>query len=450
MRHHFLITISIVAALASCSRAVPQKAWNDSELEIANAILCDKTLETVDSMGHKLLLRGYNAGDGYNQTWIRDFNTFIETILEVVDPDDVKQALTTFLLMQQGNGEILDGYVPEAEFNWDDDATYTSANAPGYVGFKNTVETDQETSLIQAVRKYVLKTGDTAFLYEEVAGKTVLQRLEDAVGYLMREKLDPGYHLLTGALTSDWGDVEDDPVNCVDIGPESTTTIDIYDNAMMVIALRDMAALAPGRKEKWDSMREGFSSAAKKYLWDGKNQKFIPHLYPDGCKHGMDFDENLIHYHGGTAIAIEADLLSKDEIRKVNEDMLRNVRESGMPSIGLTVYPPYPDGFFPGGMKEGFNYQNGGDWTWFGGRMIQQLVRNGFMAEAYDEIRPMIDRVIVNGDFYEWYAPGCVPSGSSSFKGSAGVLCKAISMMKGWALAVSVQEVLNTTKDQTN
>ena len=147
----------------------------------------------------------------------------------------------------------------------------------------------------------------------------------------------------------------------------------------------------------------------------------------------MDFDESRIYYHGGTAIAIEADILSKEEIRKVNEDMLRNVKESGMPSIGLTVYPTYPPGFFPGWMASPFMYQNGGDWTWFGGRMIQQLVRNGFVAEAYQEIRPMIDRVIVNDDFYEWYAPGCVPSGSSSFKGSAGVLCKAIEMLKDWA-----------------
>ena len=61
-----------------------------------------------------------------------------------------------------------------------------------------------------------------------------------------------------------------------------------------------------------------------------------------------------------------------------------------MPSIGLTVYPTYPQGFFPGGMANPFTYQNGGDWTWFGGRMIQQLVVNGLVKEAYQEIRPMI------------------------------------------------------------
>ena len=432
-RLSLLLLSSVVILAGSCSTRPKVKAWNDSDKELAHAILSDRTLDVVDSMGHKLLLRGYNAGDGYNQTWIRDFNTFIETILEVAEPADVKKALTTFFRMQQENGEIIDGYIPRAEFNWDDPDTFEFPNAPDMVGFKNTVETDQETSLIQAVRKYVEKTGDMAFLEEEVAGKTVLRRLSDAVEYLMNEKLDPGHKLLTGALTADWGDVEDDPVNCVDIGPESTITIDVYDNAMMVIALRDMTYLDPAGKNKWDSMRQMFADNIRRDLWDSKNHKFIPHLYPQGNKSAMDFDESRIYYHGGTAIAIEADILSKEEIRQVNEDMLRNVKESGMPSIGLTVYPTYPPGFFPGWMASPFNYQNGGDWTWFGGRMIQQLVRNGFVAEAYQEIRPMIDRVIVNGDFYEWYAPGCVPSGSSSFKGSAGVLCKAIEMLKDWA-----------------
>lgn len=61
--------------------------------------------------------------------------------------------------------------------------------------------------------------------------------------------------------------------------------------------------------------------------------------------------------------------------------MLENVRLSGMPSIGLTLYPTYPAGFFKGWMAEPYHYQNGGDWTWFGGRMIQQLVRKAFIRK---------------------------------------------------------------------
>ena len=108
--------------------------------------------------------------------------------------------------------------------------------------------------------------------------------------------------------------------------------------------------------------------------------------------------------------------------------MLENVRLSQMPSIGLTLYPTYPDNFFHGGMAKPYIYQNGGDWTWFGGRMIQQLIAYGYVQEAYEEVRPMIDRVIKNKGFYEWYGQKGVPSGSVHFKGSAGVLCKAFEM----------------------
>ena len=45
----------------------------------------------------------------------------------------------------------------------------------------------------------------------------------------------------------------------------------------------------------------------------------------------------------------------------------------------------------------------------------------------------MIDRVIKNQGFYEWYGMGNVPSGSGNFKGSAGVLAKAIEMLNAWA-----------------
>ena len=145
------------------------------------------------------------------------------------------------------------------------------------------------------------------------------------------------------------------------------------------------------------------------------------------------FDENAIHYHGGTAVAIEAGLLSHEEIAVVNAQMLENVRLSGMSSIGLTLYPVYPQNLFHGWMAEPYVYQNGGDWTWFGGRMIQQLVANGYVEEAYAEIRPMLDRVSRNKGFYEWYGKGNIPSGSGNFKGSAGVLAKAIAMLKHWA-----------------
>lgn len=110
-------------------------------------------------------------------------------------------------------------------------------------------------------------------------------------------------------------------------------------------------------------------------MWDDKNEKFIPHIYLNGSPFPESFDENQIYYHGGTAVAILAGLLSKEEVETANEKMLENVKKAKAQTIGLTMYPTYPAGFFKGVGMYPYGYQNGGDWTWFGARMIWALTK---------------------------------------------------------------------------
>mgnify|MGYP004443873595 FL=1 len=428
MKKQFGLMLMGSVAFLSCTTTNPQQ-------QLAETILNDTTLHQVDSMARSIISQGFNAGSGYSQIWARDMNTFIEVACEETNQTDIRNAILLFFALQQPNDEMIDGYVLKPDFTWYDNHPYYADAAPDHVGFKNTVETDQESSLIQIVGKYIRKTGDTSILREDVAGRTVLERMDDMVDYLMRERYSEQYGLLFGAMTADWGDVQpNDDFGC-DMNELSSRAIDVYDNAMFLIALDYLQEMTDDASllKKWKGIREQIAQHVRKHLWDAERKKFIPHLYIDPSPIPAGFDENQIHYHGGTAVAIEAGLLSKEEIAVVNAQMLENVRLSGMPSIGLTLYPTYPEGFFRGGMANPYVYQNGGDWTWFGGRMIQQLVANGFVEEAYDEIRPMIDRVIKNQGFFEWYGMGGVPSGSGHFKGSAGVLAKAIEMMNDWA-----------------
>lgn len=428
MKKQFGLMLMGSVAFLSCTTTNPQQ-------QLAETILNDTTLHQVDSMARSIISQGFNAGSGYSQIWARDMNTFIEVACEETNQTDIRNAILLFFALQQPNDEMIDGYVLKPDFTWYDNHPYYADAAPDHVGFKNTVETDQESSLIQIVGKYIRKTGDTSILREDVAGRTVLERMDDMVDYLMRERYSEQYGLLFGAMTADWGDVQpNDDFGC-DMNELSSRAIDVYDNAMFLIALDYLQEMTDDASllKKWKGIREQIAQNVRKHLWDAERKKFIPHLYIDPSPIPAGFDENQIHYHGGTAVAIEAGLLSKEEIAVVNAQMLENVRLSGMPSIGLTLYPTYPEGFFRGGMSKPYVYQNGGDWTWFGGRMIQQLVANGFVEEAYAEIRPMIDRVIKNRGFFEWYGMGGVPSGSGNFKGSAGVLAKAIEMMNDWA-----------------
>lgn len=65
--------------------------------------------------------------------------------------------------------------------------------------------------------------------------------------------------------------------------------------------------------------------------------------------------------------------------------------------------------------------------------MIQQLIKNGFVEEAYEQMQAMVKRVKDNDGFYEWYTVKNEPEGSGTFRGSAGVLYKAILMFEEFA-----------------
>jgi hypothetical protein len=171
----------------------------------------------------------------------------------------------------------------------------------------------------------------------------------------------------------------------------------------------------------------------RKHLWDEAAEKFIAHIYLEDSPFPKQFDESDVYYHGGTAVAIEADLLTRDEIAASHRKMQENVKRAGAATIGLTLYPPYPEGLFQNKGMGPYSYQNGGDWTWFGARMVRQLARNGYVEESHRELAPMLDRVIKHDGFFEWWSPGNDPKGSGKFRGSAGVLIEAIHELREWA-----------------
>ena len=417
-----LLILSALSLILLCSGA--------PGTSLKERIASDRRLDTVDSMARALISTGFNAGSVYKQVWCRDLNTFIETSCELLPREEIRRNILLFYAFQQEDGAMLDGYVESTEVPYH--PIYRSDLAPGYLGHKNDVETDQETSLIQLTAKYIAKTGDRDILYEKVGDQTVLERMRRMVGFLTTVKWSPEYGLVTGATTIDWGDVQPGTDNLVRIDEHSKTAIDIYDNAMFIIALRDMENLDSEYAKEWRALRKQTARNVHKHLWDSRNHKFIPHIYLEGSPFPPEFDESALYYHGGTAVAIEAGLLSRREIIRANRKMLSDA-EAANTTIGITVYPVYPEGYFHLGHSRPYHYQNGGDWTWFGGRMIKQLILNGFVEEAYKEFSPMLDRAIANNGFYEWYGPGNVPNGSGAYRGTAGVMAEVITLLRDYA-----------------
>lgn len=229
----------LLMGLTACkSQQIPENK------RLAQEILNDQRFVEVDRLARSVIKEGFNAGSGYSQIWARDLNTFIETALEERSSSEVRGAILLFFALQQANGEMVDGYVVKKDFTWNDDTPYYAETAPEHVGFKNTVETDQETSLIQLLGKYIQKTGDYSILEEKIGDKTVMARIEWMLDYLRKDRFNTKYGLLWGAMTADWGDVQpQDDFGC-DWNSLSHEAIDVYDNAMLIIALQYMADFA--------------------------------------------------------------------------------------------------------------------------------------------------------------------------------------------------------------
>lgn len=429
MRKLYLLILPLL--IVCCKPSAEKNAMN----ELKDKISSDTCFSFVKTKALEVMKTGFNAGDGYREVWIRDYNTFMELASVVFPKEELKENLLVFFRMQGNDGNIMDGFTPADKVGKEEYDFIYSKLEPRYAGHKNTVETDQESSLVQTVYKYIQFTGDSSILSQKIDNKTVAQRLEWAMDFLMQNRYNKEYGLIIGATTADWGDVQPEHGWGVDLDANTHPAIDIYDNAMFVIALNNLTEILPSARHKWEPVRDSIAQNCRKHLWDSKAQKFIPHIYLEkGSPFPADFNEKEIYYFGGTAIAIEAGLLNKEEIEASLNEMKKRVKQAGAASIGLTLYPPYPEGYFANKiMNPVYSYQNGGDWTWFGARMIQQLIKYGFVNEAYEQIQPMVKRVEENNGFYEWYSIDNKPRGSGTFRGEAGVLYTAIRMFENWS-----------------
>jgi hypothetical protein len=438
---HILRLVFLTRTLFACGLTYSANEMTSAQRPLANAralarqIIADPNLPLVLNKAKSLLKTGFNAGSGYGEVWIRDLNTFIELSLQVNDPKAIRDALLTFFKFQGPQGDIVDGYILKVHGN----VGYQyrrSPLVPGLLAHKNTVETDQESSLVQAVRKYVMVAKDPSILDEMVDGLAVRERLAGALDYVLAHRFDTQHGLVWGATTADWGDVQPEHDWGVELDDNSHRALDIYDNAMFLTAVDDYLSLVGGtgaQVARWRKTRDDLRANVRTYLWDKERRKFRPHVYLEGSPFPNTFDEAAVYYHGGTAVAIEAGLLTREEIAGSLRQMVDNVRRAGAGSIGLTLYPVYPEGSFKNPQMAPYSYQNGGDWSWFGGRMVRQLIRYGLVEEAYRELGPMTTRVLRHGDFREWWSRDNQPRGSRQFRGSAGVLGMAIVELLAWA-----------------
>jgi len=273
-------------------------AQSSANKELAKKIINDARLDTIQSRALHLL-SGFAAGTSYGEVWIRDFNTFIIGSLQVHSPEKVKDILLSFFKFQRKDGNIVDGFIADAKADksYMPDRFIYSDLMPGYAAHKNTVETDQESSLVQAVAKYIAVTKDQSILLEKVDGITVADRIQMALDFILRERWSEKYGLVTGATTIDWGDVQPDTTAIgVEINTSTKWSIDVYDNAMFYIAINNYINLVPAETVKWKKIAQALKKQIRSQLWQSTQQKYIPHIYLQGSPFSAAFKEEALLY----------------------------------------------------------------------------------------------------------------------------------------------------------
>jgi len=396
---------------------VDKLVWHiDGEDEINYcSLLTNKTIEgnfqAFVFKGHRV--SGFFAGDGYPQIWARDSATIMPVVRYTYPKSALVSWIKAFLSIQRKNGELQDwiGY--------------------GNTFGKNTVESDQESSVVIAAYE-ISKTLGYDWLRQDIQSRTILLRLHDALKFLFIQRRDATTGLIKSGLTADWGDVSNEfpDQRAVDLHPKSHEVVGIYTNAMAFGAATKLAFLmhqqgydhlASYWKKESDELRDNIN----RYLWQKDKQFFRIHHHVNFGPH-KHFNEGNIFPMGGNAVAIEMGVTTSNQADNIISQAVFRQKLFNFSTISGVLLPPYPKDFFINPiLNDYFEYQNGGQWDWFGGRLGLQMFRCGHPL-ALEKLREICKKAFQNKGFYEWDTMDGKGQGSSFYTGGAATISNMI------------------------
>ncbi len=358
-------------------------------------------------------ISGFAAGTDYPQIWLRDANTIIPASRYFYDQAFLTSWLEEHLAFQKENGSLEDWINSKSESD------------------KNTTETDQESSAVQASYQVYEMLGPE-WLEKTISGETIINRLEQALLYVLRDRWDEEHGLIIGAHTADWGDVDmvDQDQQAIYVDERTHWTADIYDQSMLYQACMNLAEMMDALEEAksasfWREKARVIKDNADKWLWQEDKGFYRVHIHLDDLKH--EFDEDDMFPMGGNAQAILSGLADSEKSRRIIEEALKRQGEFQMSTISGTLLPPYPKDLFKHPLLDDpYEYQNGAQWDWFGGRLIYAMFENGFSELGKEKLLEIISKNVKNRGFFEWDNREGVGLGSDFYAGSAGSLGKAV------------------------
>ncbi|MDQ5844462.1 MAG: hypothetical protein M3539_04130, partial [Acidobacteriota bacterium] len=299
---------------------------------------------------------------------------------------------------------------------------------------KNTTESDQETSAVDAAYQVFKITGDRQWLSKKINGRTLLDRLNLALDYLVKNRLDAGHGLIKSAFTADWGDVS--PIyldqRAIYWDAKTPSAVGIYSNALFYNAARQMEELnrampnetmANYWKLKFDEIKQNIN----KHLWQEDRGFYRIHLLLTPQLLPNARDDSDIFAMGGNGLAVLYQIADERQTQRILEVAAQRQHQHGISTIAGVLLPAYPRGYFKHpAVSEEYVYQNGGQWDWFAGRLLLAEFERGHSQRAYGELVEIARKAVKNNGLFEWHDRNGEGKGSRDYAGSAGALGGAI------------------------
>lgn len=388
--------------------------------------------------GQTGIVRGFGAGGVYPQVWLRDSATMIPATRYYFSAEWLTSWLEEHLSHQRPDGQLWDWIAAgdAAPFKVDAPRAGQVYRAGGVVlsADKNTTATDQEASAVESAAQVFAFTGDREWLRKKVVGRRLVDRLDAALEWVLRERLS-ARGLVTGALTADWGDVSPAHRDQGAIYRDDETPVveGLYVSVMTFRAAESLGHLFEGlgeeeRANHWRENAVRLRAAVNQRLWQEGRGFYRFQVSLPGPKPRAPVDDAAMFALGGNALAILYGVADPRQTARIVAAAEERQRIHGVSTIAGVLLPPFPTGFFGHSIqREAWTYQNGGQWDWWAGRFLLAEFRNGHAEAAHRQLLEIARRVAASGgSLHEWYTPSGEPRGSPAYAGSAGALSGAL------------------------
>jgi hypothetical protein len=349
----------------------------------------------------------------YPQIWLRDANTILSSSRYFYGQAFLSSWLEEHLVFQKENGSLDD---------WIDSKGKSD---------KNTTETDQESSAVQAAFQIFNLLGPK-WLEKPIDGIRIIDRLSSGLQFVWDSRKNEGLGLIIGAHTADWGDVDlvDSDQKAIYVDDRTPWTADTYAQSMFYEACLNLGAMweALGEKRRmafWQEKAGAIKNNTNKWLWQDDKGFYKVHVHLDSLLH--DFDEEDMFAMGGNTMAILSGLADEEQSRRIILEAMKRQEEHNISTISGTLLPPYPKNFFKHPLLDDpYEYQNGAQWDWFGARLIFAMFQKGLSRKATEKCLEIIQKNMDNRGFFEWDNKEGIGLGSDFFAGTAGSMGKAL------------------------